>query len=200
MFDERARALLPRAAGPVVRLLARTGLTPNAVSLAAFAIGLVAAVLIAVKQPWIGIAVWIVSRVGDALDGILARDTGRASAFGGYLDITLDMGAYSAMVLGFAWVHPDLGVVWAAVLVGYILAITTTLALSNAAAALGRNVSDTDRTFQFTTGIAEAGETSVMYVLWVAVPAWLEPLAWIWAAMVFVAVIQRTWLASRVLR
>lgn len=200
MFDERVRAVLPRTVGPLVRLLARTGVSPNAVSVASFAVSLAAAVLIAFGRPWAGMAVWIVSRAGDALDGILARETGRSSAFGGYLDITLDMAAYSAMVLGFAWAHPDLGIAWAAVLAGYTLAITTTLALSNAAAAMGRSVSGTDRTFQFTTGIAEAGETSAMYVLWVTLPAWLSVLVWLWVALVYLTVVQRSRLAWRVLR
>jgi len=200
MFDERVRARLPRAVKPVAGRLARVGVTPNAVSVVAFGASLVAGVLVATGFPWAGIGVWLASRVGDGLDGILARETGRSTAFGGYLDITLDMTAYSTMVVGFAVAHPDLGVVWAVILLGYALAITTTLALSNAAAAARRRVSDTNRTFQFTTGMAEAGETTVMYVLWVVFPVWLGWLAWIWVAMILVTVVQRSWLAWRVLR
>ena len=200
MFDERVRAILPRAVKPVIRLLTQAGITPNVMSVLAFGTALGAGALVATGFPWIGIGVWLVSRVGDGLDGILARETGRSTAFGGYLDITLDMTAYSAMVMGFAVAHPDLGIVWSVILVGYALAITTTLALSNAAAAAGRRVSDTNRTFQFTTGMAEAGETTVMYVLWVVFPGGLGWLAWVWVAMIFVTVIQRSWLAYRVLR
>lgn len=200
MFDERVRAMLPRAAKPVIRLLTQAGITPNVMSVLAFGTALAAAGFVATGFPWTGIGVWLVSRVGDGLDGILARETGRSTAFGGYLDITLDMTAYSAMVMGFAVAHSDLGIVWAVILVGYALAITTTLALSNAAAAAGRRVSDTNRTFQFTTGMAEAGETTAMYVLWVVFPGWLGSLAWVWVAMIFVTVVQRSWLAYRVLR
>jgi hypothetical protein len=110
------------------------------------------------------------------------------------------MTAYSTLVVGFAVAHPDLGVVWSVILLDYALAITTTLALSNAAAAAGRRVSDTNRTFLFTTGIAEAGETTVMYVLRVVFPGWLGWLAWIWVAMLLVTVVQRSCLAWRVLR
>ena len=199
MFDERVRQLLPRVVRPVTRLLARAGVTPNAVSVMACGASLVAAVLVAAGFPWAGIAVWLASRLGDGLDGILARETGGSTPFGGYLDITLDMTAYSAMLLGFAVAHPEGGVVWSVILAGYALAITTTLALSNAAAAANRRVSDTNRTFQFTAGIAEAGETTVMYVLWVVFPAELGWLAWAWVAMLFATVLQRSWLAYRVL-
>ena len=200
MFDERVRAILPRAVTPVIRLLAQAAVTPNVLSVVAFGTALVAGGLVANGFTRLGIGVWLVSRVGDGLDGILARETGRSTALGAFLDITLDMAAYSAMVVGFAIAHPDLGVVWAIILVGYVLAITTTLALSNAAAAAGRRVSDTNRTFQFTTGMAEAGETTAMYVLWVVFPGWLGLLAWVWVVMVFVTVVQRSCLAYRVLR
>jgi phosphatidylglycerophosphate synthase len=200
VFDERVRAILPRAVKPVTRLLVRAGVTPNLMSALAFALAIAAVVLVATGLSWPGICVWLVSRVGDGLDGILARETGRATAFGGYLDITLDMMAYSLMVIGFAVARPDLGMVWSVILLGYALVITTTLALSNAAAEAGRRVSDTNRTFQFTTGMAEAGETTVMYVLWVVLPGWLGGLTWLWVAMICVTVVQRTWLAYRVLR
>jgi len=167
---------------------------------ATFVTAAAAAVLIGTGSPRAGLAVWLVSRLGDGLDGVLARETGRSSAFGDYLDITLDMTAYSVVTLGFAAARPELGLVWPAILMGYTLAITTTLALSSAAASAGRRVSDTNRTFQFTTGVAEAGETTVMYALWVVFPHWLAWLAWVWFAVILLTVVQRTWLASRVLR
>jgi hypothetical protein len=109
------------------------------------------------------------------------------------------MAAYAVMVIGFAVAHPELGLAWSAILVSYILSITSTLALSNAASATGRQVSRTDRTFQFTSSLAEAGETSIMYSAWVVFPQWMEPLAWTWCAVVLVSVVQRSWLAYRVL-
>jgi phosphatidylglycerophosphate synthase len=81
MFDERVRAVLPRAMRPLVRLLAQAGITPNVMSVLAFGTALGAGALVATGFPWIGIGVWLVSRVGDGLDGILARETGCATAF-----------------------------------------------------------------------------------------------------------------------
>jgi phosphatidylglycerophosphate synthase len=200
MFDERVRAALPRTLGPVARALAGFGVSPHLITWVAFIGGAGAASLVAVGWPLSGLTLWLFSRLGDALDGLVAREAGRASAAGGYLDITLDMAAYSLMVLGFAVAHPGLGLVFGAILTGYTLAITTTLALSNAATAAGREVSRTDRTFQFTTGLAEAGETSFMYTLWVLFPGWLPVLAWIWVALLLITVVQRSRLAWRVLR
>ncbi|HEY3383513.1 MAG TPA: CDP-alcohol phosphatidyltransferase family protein [Vicinamibacterales bacterium] len=200
MLDERVRAVLPRTVSHLVRLLVRAGVTPNAISFGACVVAVAAAGLVASAHPLAGVIVWLSSRLADGLDGIVARETGSVSAFGGYLDITLDMAAYSAMVVGFAIANPDLGVVWSAILAGYVLAITTTLALSGAATTAGRRASETNRTFQFTTSLAEAGETSIMYALWVVLPQWLVWLAWAWFCIVMLTVVQRTWLAQRLLR
>ena len=200
MFDEPFRARFSPAARPVVQALARRGVSPNHVTIATFLVALAAAGLVAAGRDRAGLAVWLISRLGDGIDGALARETRRSTPYGGYLDITLDMAGYAAMVLGFAVLHPDLGVAWSAVLGGYVLVITTTLALSDAAGVLGRHVSGTDRTFQFTPGITEAGETNAMYVLWVLFPGHLDWLVPLWVAALVATAVQRTHLAWRVLR
>jgi phosphatidylglycerophosphate synthase len=200
MIDESFRARFLPIVLPLVMGLARAGAKPNHVTVLAFVLGLLAAALVGAGHDAVALAVWLIGRICDGLDGALARVTGRSTPFGGYLDITLDMAAYSAMVLGFAVRYPQLAVVWAAVLLGYVVVITTTLALSDAAGNIGRRVSDTNRTFQFTPAITEAGETNVMYVLWLVFPAHIEWLAWVWTAALAATVVQRTHLAWRVLR
>ncbi len=200
MFDEpfrqRLAPLLNRVAAPLVR----RGVSPNHITILGCALALVAAALVASGRPGFGLTLWLVSRIGDGLDGAVARQGHRESAFGGYLDISLDMTAYAAMVVGFAVAAPALWLAWLAVMAGYVLVITTTLALSDAARVSGRSVSGTNRTFQFTRGIAEAGETSTIYVLWVLLPGYLEGLAWLWATLLLATAVQRTWLAARLLR
>lgn len=200
MFDDRFRARVSPLLGPLTQALARVGVTPNQVTMVAFAVALAAAVLVGAGYTHAGLAVWMVSRLGDGLDGALARSAGLKTPFGGYLDITLDMAGYSAMVLGFAVLYPGLGLAWAAVLAGYVLVITTTLALSDAAGTIDRQVGQSDRTFQFTPGLTEAGETTVMYGLWVFLPRHIEWLVWIWIAALAATGIERSYRAWRVLR
>lgn len=200
MFDQPFRARFASWARPVAPALGRLGLTPNHITVATFFLALAAATFIAWNWQWIGLAAWLVSRVGDGLDGVLARHVGHPTPFGGYLDITLDMAAYAAMVVGFASLHPELMLAWLAILAGYGTVITTTLALSDAARASGRRVTETDRTFQFTPAVTEAGETTVMYVLWVVFPTHLPWLVWVWVIALGVTCVQRTILAARVLR
>jgi phosphatidylglycerophosphate synthase len=200
LIDEPFRRKFLTVAQPLIQALAQLGVTPNHVTVAAFVLGLVAAVLVGLGRDAAALAVWVISRVGDGLDGALARVTRQSTPFGGYLDITLDMAAYSAVVLGFSVRYPHLGAGWAAILVGYVLVITTTLALSDAAGALDRRVSGTNRTFQFTPALTEGGETNLMYLLWLVFPAHIHWLVWVWTAALLFTVVQRTHLAWRVLR
>lgn len=199
MFDAPVRRVVARLLAAPARALARAGVSPNEVSLLAALLGVTAGVLVADHRVSLGLGVWLLSRVLDGMDGVLARESGRASAFGGYLDITLDMVAYSAMLLGYASIHPEGGWVWSAILVGYLLVTTTTLALSSILEREQATLRDNDRTLQFTPGFAEAGETTLVYVLFALLPSLITPIAWIWVGVCAATVVQRTLLARRLL-
>ena len=199
MFDAPFRRRFAVAMQRPVSWFVRRGITPIQCTVAAMVLGVSAGVMVGVGRPYIGLTLWIGSRILDGLDGLVARAQGQASAFGGYLDITLDMVSYSVMLLGFARVHPQAMAAWLAILTGYVLVTTSTLALSSALESMARHGGD-DRSLQFTPGLAEAGETTVVYTLFVLAPQWTNAVAWIWAAMCGVTVVQRTLLARRLLR
>jgi hypothetical protein len=118
--------------------------------------------------------------------------------FGGFLDITLDMLAYSAVAVAFAIAMPGDCLLWMLVLVGYVMAITTTLALSSLLERAGRRV-EGNRSLQFTTALAEGGETTIVYVILALVPAWSRPVLFVWLAVLALSAVSRAWLARRLL-
>ena len=197
MFDETVRARFARVATPLGLRVAAWGVTPVHVTWAAFGLALAAAVAVSLDRPVLGLAVWLTSRAADGLDGVLARVSQQQTPFGGYLDITLDMASYSAMLLGFAVAHPEQAVMWQAILAGYVLAITTSLALAAAAERTRVTVSDTNRSIQFTSGLAEAGETSVVYACWALLPSTIAAVGWAWVALLVATAVQRTWFGWR---
>ena len=199
MFDEQFRSLLPRAMRLPVRALVRFGVAPDTLSFAGVALALVASLLIARNVQALGISLWILSRIVDALDGLVAREAQRTSSFGGFLDITLDMTAYTAMVLAFAHLHANAGLLFPAILAGYVLVATTTLALSSILERSAHQLPNNNRTLQFTPGFAEAGETSLVYVAFVVWPSGVTWVGWCWVAMCAATVVQRTLLARRLL-
>jgi CDP-diacylglycerol--glycerol-3-phosphate 3-phosphatidyltransferase len=93
------RALPRQLTGPVVALLARMGVTPNMLTVAQLAGGVIAALIIANGElVWGGIAL-LLAAVLDGFDGTLARATGRVTRFGGVFDSTIDR-LFEGVVLG----------------------------------------------------------------------------------------------------
>ncbi len=85
------RSILTRFAGdPVARLLARLGLTPNAVTLLGLLLSGATAYLIFSERLLAAGLLLIVSALFDHLDGALARLSGRVTAFGAFLDSVVD--------------------------------------------------------------------------------------------------------------
>ena len=89
-LENTRRLISGRIAPPLARLLARTPLTPNALTWIGFFITAAAAVLIFTGHMLAAGIVVVVAGLFDMLDGALARATGRVTRFGGVLDSTLD--------------------------------------------------------------------------------------------------------------
>jgi phosphatidylglycerophosphate synthase len=98
MFDRYLRRLAEAWLAPIARAIG-PGLAPEAVTWAAFAAGLGSAGAALAGEMAIGLALWILNRLLDGLDGALARLHGRTSPFGAYLDIVLDFAVYAAIPL-----------------------------------------------------------------------------------------------------
>ncbi|MFH1015792.1 MAG: CDP-alcohol phosphatidyltransferase family protein [Chloroflexota bacterium] len=97
----RARESAARAfSQPIARVLAKTGISPTALTWTGFLIALGGGALIALGYPFIaGVAV-LVGAAFDMLDGALARLTNRVTRFGAVLDSTLDRLGEVAVLLG----------------------------------------------------------------------------------------------------
>ncbi len=199
MIDEPFRRWLARYAAAPVPLLHRLGVTANALSWTGLLLALGATALVARGTPVPGVILWLVSRLVDGYDGMLARHGNTSTLFGGYLDLTFDMFAYAAMACAFAYVMPADRMLWLLVLTGYILAITTTLALSSLAERADRQLGG-NRSIQFTPGIAEAGETTMVYVMLALVPSYSRVVLLLWVVLLFATMLQRSLLAHRILR
>jgi len=85
---------------PVVRLLAKTPVTPDAVSWGGFLVTLGAAALIITGHLFAAGFVVLIAGLFDILDGALARITNRTTRFGAVLDSTLDRLAEVVLLLG----------------------------------------------------------------------------------------------------
>lgn len=106
---------------PIARLLARTPLTPNALTWLGFCITIGAAVLIVTDHFLAAGVVVLVAGLFDMLDGALARLTGRVSRFGAILDSTLDRLSEAALLLALLAVSTRGQHITASLLIGFTL-------------------------------------------------------------------------------
>jgi CDP-diacylglycerol--glycerol-3-phosphate 3-phosphatidyltransferase len=97
-LKELGRAVL----GPIVRLALRLHLSPNVITMLGFLIVLAAAAVIALGYLLVGAAILVGGSALDAVDGALARARGGGTAFGSFLDSTLDRAGEAGVYLGIA--------------------------------------------------------------------------------------------------
>jgi CDP-diacylglycerol---glycerol-3-phosphate 3-phosphatidyltransferase len=102
LFSSRVKETGRAILRPVVRLAVRLHLTANTVTVIGFAIVLVASILVATGNLLAGAAILTAGSLLDAVDGALARETGGTTAFGGFLDSTLDRAAEALLYGGVA--------------------------------------------------------------------------------------------------
>jgi len=99
-FPDVRKALAYRFTKPMVRLLARTPVTPSALTCFGFLLTAGAAVLIITGHLPVAGLVVLIAGLFDMLDGALARHTKKTSRFGAVLDSTLDRLSEAVLLLG----------------------------------------------------------------------------------------------------
>jgi CDP-diacylglycerol--glycerol-3-phosphate 3-phosphatidyltransferase len=110
-YTNGARSLASRS----VTGLARTRVTPNALTAAGVTLCLAAAVIVPFENRnellfyWLAAVVFVIGSVLDILDGALARAGGKSTAFGAFLDSTTDRVGEGAMLAAIGFVFARQG-------------------------------------------------------------------------------------------
>jgi CDP-diacylglycerol--glycerol-3-phosphate 3-phosphatidyltransferase len=105
-YTAGARSLAARSIGG----LARTRVTPNALTTSGVLLCLAASVVVLFEKHnhliffWVGAAVFVAGSVLDILDGALARAGGKSTPFGAFLDSTTDRVSEGFMLAAIAYV------------------------------------------------------------------------------------------------
>lgn len=201
MLDRAATQLLRPALTHLARACVRRGITADALTLAGFAVGMVAATFIAFEQYAVGLLLILMSRLFDGLDGTVARLTTPTDR-GGFLDIVLDFVFYASIPLAFAVAQPATNALPAAVLLAAFIGTGTSfLAYATLAAKRGmQNLNYPGKSFYFLGGLTEATETLAVFAamcLWPAHFAWL---AFAFATACLLTTLTRLWWGWQSLR
>lgn len=193
MFDSALRPFKDRLLGPVARASGGR-IHPGAVTAAALVVGLAAAGF--AWRGWYGsaLACWLVNRVLDGLDGVIARERGLASDRGGYFDLLADFLVYALVPIALAAGRSDPG---GHAAVAWLLASFYVNAMSwmYIAAVLERRNGTARRgggpSIVFPEGVVGGTETILFFTAFLLFPAFFKPLALLMALLTAAGAAQR---------
>jgi len=185
---EAGRAIL----APIVRMAIALHLTPNTITVIGLVITLGASVLVANGMLLVGAAILTAGSLLDAVDGALARAQGSGTAFGSFLDSTLDRASEAILFIGIgAWLLANLAdPTWPMLGLMVALAGSFLVSYSHARAqgiGLAANVGLAPRTERLVLAIAGVALAGLGFTVG------LIGAVLILAALTVVTVIQRIW-------
>ena len=184
MLDRLALTLVKPAVDAAALLLSKRGITADQVTLAGFALGMLAAVLVASGHSLLAIIPLLVNRVLDGVDGALAR-LSTTSERGAFLDISLDFVFYAAIPLAFGMADPAVNALAAAALLAAFV-VTGTSFLAFAVMAEKRGLRSTDypsKAFYYLGGLTEGTETIACFLAMCLWPQHFVALAYFYAML-----------------
>jgi phosphatidylglycerophosphate synthase len=183
MLDRYALGLLKPATARLALALYTRGISANQLTLLGFAIGVAAAILIALGHFWPALIAIAANRILDGLDGAVAR-LATATDRGAFLDIALDFLFYALVPLGFAIADPGNNALPAAILLtAFIGTGSSFLAYAILAAKRGlTSPAYPAKGFYYLGGLAEGTETVLCFALMCVFPQWFAVLAYVFTA------------------
>ena len=186
MFDPVLRRWIDPPLDRAGAWLAERGARANPVTLLGLAVGLMAVPLLATEQYGGALAVILLNRLIDGLDGAIARRSG-LGFFGGYLDIVCDMAFYGAVPFGFALARQE-NAVWAALLLASFMCTAASFLGRAILAAQHGEADDSShgrKSFFHAAGLIEGSETIAAFVLFCLLPQLFPWLAGLFAGLCF---------------
>ena len=185
MLDTRARSKIDPILDRSARWLLDHGLNPNQVTGAALVIGLSAALVLFLGSPWTAVALLWLSGYLDAVDGSMARQSGKSNPFGAMLDIVSDrvveLGIFWALALN----HPESHLAMMGLVSAIVLTMTVFLTTGMLVEKTGR------KSFYYQAGLMERTEGFMASTAMMLLQEWLVPLTWLYAFLIGITIIQR---------
>jgi phosphatidylglycerophosphate synthase len=165
-------------------LIGKTPVSADVVTLTGFLVGILAVPALWQEMYSAALAIILLNRILDGVDGTLARMRGPTDA-GGFLDITLDFIFYSAVILGFALARPEQnGLAAVTLILSFVGTGTSFLAFAVMAAKHNiKSVQYPQKSLYYLGGLTEGTETILIFVAFCLFPDHFPILAYTFAAL-----------------
>lgn len=201
MLDQYAIKVIRRPLTTAATLPDRFGITANQITIAGFAIGLLALPALVLQQYQWALGFIVLNRIFDGLDGAVARRQG-ISDCGGFLDITLDFLFYSLIPFGFVLADPQTNAVAGAFLIFSFIGTGSSF-LAFAIMASKRNIESPvyqHKSLYYIGGLTEGTETIACFVLFCLLPQHFSAIAWIFGSLCWITTLSRIWAGYHTLK
>ncbi|QPZ89590.1 CDP-alcohol phosphatidyltransferase family protein [Thioclava electrotropha] len=194
MIDAALLPLQRAMMQPPAEALAARGIRADQVTVAGFALGLLAIPALAFHAYWLALALILINRIADGLDGAIARIKGPTDR-GAFLDIALDFLFYALIPVGFALADPARNALAATVLIAAFVGTGSSfLAFASIAAKRGMSTEAyPTKGIYYLGGLTEGAETILFFSAICLFPQAFPILSGLFAAACFVTTVTR-WL------
>jgi phosphatidylglycerophosphate synthase len=201
MLDRFALPLFARPHRAVAAVCIRLGMTANTVTIIGWLIGMTALPLIAWGQFEAALAVILLNRFLDGVDGTMARALGPTDR-GAFLDIACDFLFYAAVPLGFALLAPATNALPAAVLLASFVGSGSTFLAYAAVSAKRGDLSPVypNKAIYYLSGLTEGTETIIVFCLMCLLPQHFAVIAYVFAAACALTTVTRLIVGARSLK
>jgi archaetidylinositol phosphate synthase len=176
MLDTHARKWVQPSIEGTARLLLKKGLSANQVTVIAFIVGTATGLVYYLGFPILAVILLWLSGFLDAVDGTMARLT-KPSPFGTVMDVTFDRIVEISVILGVAFLHPD--IMWAILLLSVSIIISMTIFLTVGAVSEKQGM----KSFYYQAGLAERTEGFILFSVMMLFPSII-----LWTTLLFFAV------------
>jgi archaetidylinositol phosphate synthase len=176
MLDTHARKWVQPSIEGTARLLLKKGLSANQVTVIAFIVGTATGLIYYLGFPILAVILLWLSGFLDAVDGTMARLT-KPSPFGTVMDVTFDRIVEISVILGVAFLHPD--IMWAILLLSVSIIISMTIFLTVGAVSEKQGM----KSFYYQAGLAERTEGFILFSVMMLFPSII-----LWTTLLFFAV------------
>ena len=185
MLDTHARKYANHLFSSVAAFLLRLGLTPNQVTALAFLLGMASGAVLYCGHPVIAVALLWLSGLLDAVDGEMARRSGRSSVRGAQMDIISDRLVELSIVWGLALRRPDCLLALLGLVSAILISMTVFLTTGMLTPKKGK------KSFYYQAGLMERTEGFLAFTVMMLFPSALSVLTWIYAGLIGITILQR---------
>lgn len=182
MIDALIQPLQSRILRRPAQFLARRGIRADTITILGFALGALAVPALALGAFGFALALLVLNRLLDGLDGAVAQLQGPTDR-GAFLDIALDFVFYALFPLGFALADPSRNALPAAVLIAAFVGTGSSfLAFASVAARTGkRSAAYRGKGIYYLGGLTEGAETIAIFAAMCLWPGAFPALAYMFA-------------------